>query len=296
MKSRFSALAAAAVLAATSFLVVTPPAAEADHSWGKYHWARTSNEFKLQLGDNLTTTEWKRVLGVASSYTPPLGIPDRRDWNESTVLDTLIITGQDKPCRNGTTGRVEVCNARYGWNGWLGVAQIWASGDHITKATVKVNDTYFNTSTYNQTWWRHFVMCQEVGHTFGLVHQDEVMNNVNRGSCMDYTNDPTGSSAGYGGLNNESPNQHDYDQLVSIYDTGHLGGAVDTTSTVGGSTASTPGRGMSEEAGDGPPDWGRPIRTDNEGRAILYRKDFGGDRHLLTWVRSVHPNDRPGRP
>jgi hypothetical protein len=34
-------------------------------------------------------------------------------------------------------------------------------------------------------------MCQEVGHTFGLDHQDENFNNTNLGTCMDYTNDPS---------------------------------------------------------------------------------------------------------
>jgi len=283
MKRRFSALAAAVALAAASYVVAGPPDAEASHSWGTYHWARTGSSFTLQLGDNLTTGDWKWALSVASSH------PDRPDWNESAVLDTAIVGGRDRNCRTGMTGRVEVCNARYGSNGWLGIAQIWASGDHITKGVVKLNDTYFNTATYNRSYWRHFVMCQEVGHTFGLGHQDEGFGPPNLGSCMDYTNDPTGTTTGYL-LNNEAPNQHDYDQLVAIY------GHGDSTTTVGGSTASTPGRGVSEEAGDGPPEWGRPVRTDNEGRAILYRRDFGGDRHLLTWVRWTHPRDHAARP
>ena len=272
-----------AAIAVVLFLAVASAPAEASHSWGDYHWARNGSSFQLQLGDNLTNSDWKWALSVASSHL------DRPDWNESTVLDTVVVTGRDKSCRNGTTGRVEVCNAKYGRNGWLGLAQIWASGSHITKGTVKVNDTYFNTSTYNNSWWRHFVMCQEVGHTFGLGHQDEGFGPPNLGSCMDYTNDPTGTTAGYE-LNNESPNQHDYDQLVVIYSK-----HTDGSTTVGGGTASGPSRGASEEAGNGPPDWGRPIRRDDEGRPILYRKDFGGDRHLLTWVRWVDPDDKPGR-
>ena len=61
-------------------------------------------------------------------------------------------------------------------------------------------------------------MCQEVGHTFGLDHQDENFNNANLGTCMDYTNDPS---------TNQHPNKHDYDELITIYS--HL----DSTTTVG---------------------------------------------------------------
>jgi hypothetical protein len=285
----YSAFAAAGALAA-SYFVAASPVAEANHSWGNYHWARTGSSFTLQLGDNVTS-EWDHALKVASSCESVGSLCDgRRDWSDSAILDTAVVAGADKTCRRGTTGRVEACNARYGSNGWLAIAQIWASGSHITKGVVKMNDSYFSTSTYNRSYWRHFVMCQEIGHTFGLGHQDEGFGPPNLGSCMDYTNDPTGTTTGYV-QNNEAPNQHDYDQLVTIY-----GGHRDSTTTVGDSTASTPGRGMSEEAGNGPPDWGRPVRSDNEGRAILYRKDFGGDRHLITWVRWTHPRDHAARP
>jgi hypothetical protein len=40
-----------------------------------------------------------------------------------------------------------------------------------------VNDTYFNTPKYDTSAWRNLVMCQEVGHTLGLDHQDEDFDN-----------------------------------------------------------------------------------------------------------------------
>ncbi len=182
--------------------------AAANHSWGGYHWARTSNPFTVKLGNNLDAT-WQSSLGTTSS-----------DWSQSTVLDTTVVAGQSRGRCKATLGRDEICYNTYGNTGWLGVAQIWlASGSlHITQGTVKVNDTYFNTSTYNTSAWRNLVMCQEVGHTFGLDHQDENFNNANLGTCMDYTNDPS---------TNQDPNQHDYDELVTIYT--HL----DSTTTVG---------------------------------------------------------------
>ncbi len=185
-------------------------AAYATHSWSNYHWARTTNSFTLKLGDNVSTG-WDAYLAEAST-----------DWSQSSVLDTAIVSGGTSARRClPTTGRVEVCNSRYGFNGWLGVASIWISGNHITQGTVKVNDSYFNTAKFHTPPWRRLVMCQEVGHTFGLDHQDENFSNPNLGTCMDYTNDPDGPPS------NEHPNSHDYDQLDTIY--AHL----DSITTVG---------------------------------------------------------------
>jgi hypothetical protein len=55
-----------------------------------------------------------------------------------------------------------------------------------------MNDSYFASGSYNETARQH-VMCQEIGHTFGLDHQDESGADLN--TCMDYANS----------LNNPSP-------------------------------------------------------------------------------------------
>lgn len=243
-------------------LAAFPAITSANHSWGNYHWARTSNPFTLKLGDNVSSA-WDSYLDEASY-----------DWSISSVLDTTKVAGgtKPKPCQ-ATLGRVEVCSARYGYNGWLGLAQIWVSGSHIVQGTTKVNDTYFNTSTYNTPAWRRFVMCQEVGHTFGLDHQDENFSNGNLGSCMDYTNDPDGPPS------NEHPNQHDYDQLKAIYE--HLDG-----STTVGQTAQN-GKmppAMTEIDFAGPGQWGRMIRSTNGGLTELYELDFGGGHKVFTFV------------
>jgi hypothetical protein len=182
--------------------------AAANHSWNGYHWARTSNPFTLKVGDNVSSA-WDGILNTTLS-----------DWSRSTVLDLTKVAGQATGRCKGTTGRVEVCNGTYGNNGWLGVASISVSGGskHITLGTVKVNDTYFNTSAYNTTAWRNLVSCQEVGHTLGLDHQDENFYNANLGTCMDYTANPG---------TNQHPNSHDYAELGTIY--AHL----DATTTVG---------------------------------------------------------------
>jgi hypothetical protein len=196
-------IAAAGVVA---FAAVLAPLAAANHAWGNYHWARTSNPFTVPLGDNMNGS-WDALLGRASS-----------DWSKSNVLDTAVVPGQARGKCRPTAGRVEVCNGNYGFNGWLGVAQIWLSGGgHITQGTAKMNDSYLS-SGYTTTNKQH-VICQEVGHTFGLDHQDESGADLN--TCMDYSN----------ALDNPSPNQHDYEQLATIY--AHL----DSTSTLGSTTS-----------------------------------------------------------
>jgi hypothetical protein len=194
----FSLGAAAAVSAA-----LAAPAL-ADHSWGNYHWARTANPFTVPLGDNVTNTaysNWEAALQRASS-----------EWSRSSVLDAPVVVGsaKGKNCR-AVEGTAQVCNARYGFNGWLGLATIWISGSHIVKATTKLNDSYFDSPSYDATAEQH-VMCQEVGHDFGLDHQDESGADLN--TCMDYSD----------ALDNPSPNAHDYEQLETIYNS-HLDGS-----------------------------------------------------------------------
>ncbi len=237
------------------FSIAFAAVAYANHSWGPYHWGRTANPFIVKLGDNVSTA-WDAYLGAASS-----------DWSQSSVLDTTVVTGNagnPKLCR-ATSGRVEVCSSKYGFNGWLGVASIWVNGDHITKSTVKVNDSYFNTTTYNTPPWRRLVMCQEVGHTLGLDHQDEIFNNPNLGTCMDYTNDPDGPPS------NEHPNAHDYEQLETIY--GHADGVTTIDQTV----SSSGNAGNAEELG-------RSLRTDGKGRTSLYEHELGNGEKLVTFI------------
>jgi len=243
--------------------------AHADHSWGSYHWARTDNPFTLNLGDNVSSA-WDAYLATAST-----------DWTFSTVLDTTTIvpggtTDNPKKCRP-TSGRVEVCSANYG-GAWLGLAQIWVSGSHIYQATTKVNDFYFNKPKYNTPAWRRLVMCQEIGHTFGLDHQDENFSNVNLGTCMDYTSNPVG---------NEHPNDHDFVQLETIYK--HTDG---TTSASQASAQSAPPPAMSEIDFEGPGQWGKLVRSTHADRLHLYELDFGGGHKIFTFVIWADEEDR----
>ncbi|MBI3019915.1 MAG: hypothetical protein HYY60_01140 [Parcubacteria group bacterium] len=242
--------------------------ASAFHSWGNYHWGRTANPFTLELGDNVSSL-WDGYLATTAD-----------NWSVSSVLDTVVKPGKTKPrtCK-ATNGRVEVCSEKYGFNGWLGIAQIWVSGDHIVKGLTKVNDSYFNTSTYNTPAWRNLVMCQEVGHTLGLNHQDENFTNANLGTCMDYTNDPG---------TNQYPNQHDYDELEAIY--AHVDG-VNTVLASSGDTGTGGSNGKGKPAGVGqdidfsnPSAWGQAVRQDAQGKNSLYARDLENGEKLFTFV------------
>jgi len=242
--------------------VALPAVPYANHSWNGYHWARAANPFTVALGNNVSS-DWESYLATTSS-----------DWSASAVLNTTIIAGGARPrnCRP-TKGRVEVCNSTYGNTGWLGIAQIWVSGSHITQGTVKVNDTYFNTPQYDTPGWRNLVMCQEVGHTFGLDHQDETFDNRNLGTCMDYTSNP------YGPPDNEHPNQHDYDELIAIYS--HLDGAG-AAQTTAADTPMPPAMAQIDLAG--PAQWGRIVRSNHNGKMALFEADFGGGHKVFTFV------------
>ncbi len=259
-----SLLLSAAVLVISLGLV---HGAEAHHSWGGYHWARAVNPFTISLGDNLTPA-WDSYLTQTSA-----------DWSISTVLDTTIVAGKTNDTKGKNTpknctptqGRGEICNERYGNNGWLGIASIWASGTHITAGTVKMNDSYFSNRTYNTPAWKNLVMCQEVGHIFGLDHQDEIFDNTNLSTCMDYTNNPE---------SNQHPNAHDYEMLESIYS--HLDASTTIKSALPASLLS--------DSND-PAAWGKEVHRSEDGRTSVFVKDLGKGNKVLHHVYWAEPRE-----
>lgn len=251
--------------------------ASANHAWGKYHWDLSTAdtiESPLELGDNLSTN-WDSSL-VDASF----------DWNFS-VLKNQIVAGAGNANCGPTSGRVEICNGLYGDNGWLGIASIWATrgkSNHITQGVVKVNDTYFNMPQYNTSAWKNLVMCQEVGHTFGLGHQDENFTNANLGTCMDYTNDPDGSI--YGQLDNQHPNLHDYEMMEEIY--AHLNNTSTSSKPGGGSgNGKKPKKFGADINLNDPSAWGKAVRQDARGNDSLFERDLGNGTVLITHVTWV---------
>lgn len=252
--------------AAGSVALLIGGVAWANHSWSTYHWSRTSAQITPPVGDNVSS-QWDSYLQTAVS-----------DWNQSAYIQSPLVAGQSsaRNCRP-KAGRIEVCNSTYGNTGWLGIAQIWLSGGHISQGTTKLNDTYFNTAQYNTPAWRGAVTCQEIGHDYGLDHQDENFATDLTNSCMDYTNVPAG---------NEHPDAHDYEQLATIYSHTHSSAASAAT------TAAAP---SSLDGGNSPAEWGQPAHFTRDGRPDVYVRDLAPGQRLIThvfWAMGEGPRGR----
>ncbi len=237
----------------------------ADHSWGGYHWARTANPFTLKLGDNLTTADWKSRLAQAS-----------QDWNTNithspTVIQTSIVAGSSNNHCSMVSGTTQVCNDRYGFNGWLGLATInITGGTHITQGSAKMNDNYFDTATYNNPNERQHVMCQEVAHTFGLDHQSTSGESLD--TCMDYFSN-TGANAG--STLSTKPNAHDFEELSIIY---HHLDSFTTVAAGAGAAAST------SEVTTDPNSWGVLVSQSRNGRSSTYERGNSDGTKSITHV------------
>ena len=201
----------------------------ANHSWSNYHWARTENPMALQVISSVTS-DWQYYLDTTII-----------DWNDANALDMGITSSNNstktrKRC-NASSGKIRVCNASYGNNGWLGLASIYVdSSGHITQGTAKMNDSY--TSYWEDPNEKAHVMCQEVGHLFGLGHTSE--DGSSQSTCMDYSNDPNSTKPNY---------DHDIILLNTIY--GHLDNYNSYAITGDGTTDSTPCRGGPKKCGSG---------------------------------------------
>ncbi|MEO7634977.1 MAG: hypothetical protein ABIS38_04955 [Sphingomicrobium sp.] len=255
--------------------------ASATHSWAGMHWARTTT-LTLRLGDNVGPA-WDAYLVSAAL-----------DWNKSTPIDTVLYAGSRAPSTcNPTYGKIEVCNYAYGVNGWLGLANVWTQNGFIVQGTVKLNESYFSSASYNTPSWRRMVMCQEIGHTFGLDHQDVNQTNVNLGSCMDYSRDPSGLKGTNGTKNNEHPNAHDFDQLNTSYarnDGSQLSSTKASpsglfgTNLFEGTQVSVGGPAFAGAAPLAPREWGRAIAVDSRGRARAFKRSLGNGAEVTTFV------------
>ena len=238
----------------------------ADHSWGGYHWARTSNPFTLKVGNNVSSA-WDPYLDEAIA-----------DWNASGVLHLSKVAGGTQTSSVQANGGANGGLQRALWQ--YRVARHRADLDqwHRTspRRTTKLNDTYFNTSTYNKPAWRRLVTCQEIAHDFGLDHQDEDFDNPNLGTCMDYTSNPESA--------NQHPNQHDYDELEAIY--AHL----DSTSTIGASLPKNMPPAMGQIDFDTPGQWGKLVRSSANGRVEVFEQDFGRGHKVVTHVFWADPD------
>ena len=241
----------------------------AEHSWGNYHWARTTSSFELIIV-NSTTQEWDNYVQQSVA-----------DWSVSSTFNMVedLSGSTNKKVRRrckGDEGKIRICNFAYGDVGWLGIAGISIDANgHITTGYTKLNDTYFADHFYDRTWMQS-VACQELGHNIGLDHQYENFNNTSLYTCMDYQNPPY-----------EYPNNHDYVQLNTIYN--HQDSYNSYNS--GGDSAGTsscnapPGKDCNKAGANNDVGWGKSVGRRGNAE-IFIRIDKDGIRHLthVTWA------------
>ena len=193
-------------------LMMIPLGVQAHHGWTfagfQLHWPRLNNMLTFEAR-NYLTGDWPKYFGVAV-----------KDWNSSKSLNVRAIPGGAVGDCLPNSNCMHMFNGNYGANGWLGLATVGGyfvdhEGDgvfdqiHLNVGATYMNDYYFDSQPfYNTPVWRQVVMCQEMGHIFGLGHNDENFDNPSTGTCMDYSNDPSP---------NQHPNAHDFDTLAEIY-------------------------------------------------------------------------------
>lgn len=201
--SRLARIAASCLMLASAL-----PADAVTQSWNSYRWARTG-PLAIKLGNNLDSNWATRLVPTATA------------WSAASIIDFVPEAGRATSSACGPVyGTVQVCNGDYGANGWLGYANVWLASGFIVQGTVRLNDYYFRQAKYNTDAWRQMTICQEVGHTLGLAHTNTIKTNLNTGSCMDYTNDPSGKVGGANGtLANIAPNAVDFAALDDNYAT-----------------------------------------------------------------------------
>ena len=283
-----------ALIALVVLLVAAVPAS-ASHAWGSYHWGRSCSTCaaNITIYDSTATTNtaWGTHLNRSVFGDPSNpNTANRRGWNDSAALTLTITAGGNSSTTRSScpvvNNAIRVCNYTYGSNGWLGLASInTVSGTtHIAYGTAKMNDTYFNGGGYPETEKRH-VMCQEVGHDFGLNHTST--NGSSQNTCMDYYSNTSGSDWASTG-----PNQHDFDQLL----TQHHWGAK--TFLPGEFAAVNAYRFPGDDNLNEPWQWGTPQGFDPQGRANLFKIDLGTDaegNEYAIWTRVIWADEKPER-
>lgn len=110
------------------------------------------------------------------------------------------------------------------------------------------------------------VICQEIGHTFGLDHQSTDGSSLN--TCMDYYHNTSAKDT-----KSTHPNQHDYDELAIIY--AHL----DSYTTLGAAPASA-----AQANFDSPGEWGQLVSGAARRGESTYVRDLGNRNFLVTFV------------
>jgi predicted Zn-dependent protease len=164
-----------------------PATAAASHATSPgAHWPKAGAEIHVDVGDCLRPY-WRPAMRAAMV-----------DWSRSAVV-TYHLVGCNSPLRE-----FQARTRNYGRTGWYGfVNSTW--GSHFTTVNLWLNDYYGLRYSERR---RRGAACHELGHALGLDHRSR-----SSSSCLVA---PSGDRY--------RPDQHDFDQLRSIYRHSHSAG------------------------------------------------------------------------
>jgi len=167
---------------------------------------------KLKIA-NALTSDWDEYFTAAVE-----------DWDgaarvdgDADVMSLETERLEADPACTPVEGIMKVCNDDYGETGWEGINECLIMGEFIISSVSKMNEYYLHPDNYKGLLQgstatledkRRYTMCHEIGHGFGLSHQDEEFNNADLNTCMDYSSKPQ---------NNLRPNSADYSALNILY-------------------------------------------------------------------------------
>lgn len=155
----------------------------ASHQWDSYHRANAGVD-RLYL----SATGYQNIWDEEA-------VTEGDSWENSTDIDFLYYGSHYFQCQD----HVFTGSYWYGFTGWDGLTELdCVSGSTILSSASVMNRTYVDSySNLNL----HKVACHELGHGFGLWHQDAA------DSCM-RASATTGSAY---------PNSHDIELINSLY-------------------------------------------------------------------------------
>jgi hypothetical protein len=205
-------------VASTAILSLPFPLQADDERQARRHWPMHP-PVTVPLGTNVSAPWLPIVDAVVSDWNTPVGPADPAAAPLPIVVVSVGLGGTNaRECRP-TAGRVEVCSAAYGDTGWLAVAQAWieihadagtgVTHDHIMRAAVRFNDTYFSSPAFDADGWRAMTACHQIGHTLGLDHHEPDEAGEEPGTCMSSTPDPA---------TNRHPDAADFESLRVTYE------------------------------------------------------------------------------
>jgi hypothetical protein len=164
------------------------------HAWNTYHW----KDLNPAVADNTRNFMWTGEVPFYVEHWASLETPIQPIMSSKRRADVSVVEANS--------------------NDWLGLAQIWISSGHIVEGKVLLNTNVLTQSRFSQAAAQH-VLCQEIGHIWGLGH-----NRNDLDTCMnDCLDAPTYDDWLYC-LNHPEgvdTNAHDIEQLLLQYDHVH---------------------------------------------------------------------------